>query len=261
MPRIRYIKPDFFTDDDLGKLSPLHRLVFAGLWCYADREGRLKDKPAQLKVQVLPFDHCDINEILDELSKSKPINNHSTFITRYEVNGEKYIQINNFLKHQKPHHTEQSSVIPPISSVKARLKHRVQTVTTREGMGKGMGKGMGMEKGMGKGMGSFDVFWKAYPNKKSKGYAEKVFLKINPSEQLLAEMLAKIEQAKTSVEWTKDNGRFIPYPATWLNAKGWEDEYNQPKLSDQGIVSEKTQKSLEAGKRWLHKGKEENAQS
>lgn len=71
---------------------------------------------------------------------------------------------------------------------------------------------------------AFARFWSAYPKKKSKGQAEKAFQKLNPSEQLMDAMLASIEQAKTSDNWRKDGGQFIPYPATWLNAKGWEDE-------------------------------------
>jgi len=70
----------------------------------------------------------------------------------------------------------------------------------------------------------FEQFWLAYPKKRSKGKAEAALKKINPSEQLLATMIAKIEQAKTSPDWRKEQGRFIPYPATWLNARGWEDE-------------------------------------
>ena len=73
----------------------------------------------------------------------------------------------------------------------------------------------------------FELFWQAYPKKKSKGQAEKAWLKIKPNEQLLEAILSTIEQAKTSVDWTKDGGQFIPYPATWLNAKGWEDEYGK----------------------------------
>lgn len=72
---------------------------------------------------------------------------------------------------------------------------------------------------------SFEVFWKAYPKKKSKGDAERAFKKVNPGEQLLTTMLATIERAKKSVDWQKDDGQYIPHPATWLNAKGWEDEY------------------------------------
>lgn len=72
---------------------------------------------------------------------------------------------------------------------------------------------------------SFALFWKAYPKRKSKGQAERAFKKINPDEVLLATMLAAIEVGKKSADWLKDDGQFIPYPATWLNARGWEDEF------------------------------------
>ena len=85
----------------------------------------------------------------------------------------------------------------------------------------------------------FWKFWNAYPRKKSKGQAEKVFIKINPDEQLLAIMIAKIEQAKKSDSWKKENGQFIPYPATWLNAQGWEDEETQNQTQVKEYVSEK----------------------
>lgn len=74
----------------------------------------------------------------------------------------------------------------------------------------------------------FEKFYAAYPVKKSRGRAEKAWHKLKPNEQLLATMLAAIERAKTSVEWAKDGGQFIPHPASWLNAKGWKDEYKQP---------------------------------
>lgn len=70
----------------------------------------------------------------------------------------------------------------------------------------------------------FEKFWGIYPKRKSKGAAEKVFLKLRPSEQLLQQMIDAIERAMTSVEWQKSGGEFIPYPATWLNSRGWEDE-------------------------------------
>jgi len=73
----------------------------------------------------------------------------------------------------------------------------------------------------------FAHFWIAYPKKKSKGQAEKAFNAIKPNEQLLETILSSIEQAKTSDEWLKDGGQYIPYPATWLRAKGWEDEFQQ----------------------------------
>lgn len=72
--------------------------------------------------------------------------------------------------------------------------------------------------------GAFTEFWQAYPRKKSKGDAEKAWLKIKPDEQLTARIITAVQRATTSAEWQKDGGQFIPYPASWLRAKGWEDE-------------------------------------
>src|SRR5690625_5046406 len=62
----------------------------------------------------------------------------------------------------------------------------------------------------------FDRFWAEYPKKRSKGQAERAFAKLNPNEQLLADILRGIKRAKTSEQWQRDGGQFIPYPATWL---------------------------------------------
>ena len=70
----------------------------------------------------------------------------------------------------------------------------------------------------------FDSFWKVYPKKKAKASAEKAFAKLKPDEELLNKMINAIECQKRSDDWLKDGGRFIPYPATWLNHRRWEDE-------------------------------------
>ena len=69
--------------------------------------------------------------------------------------------------------------------------------------------------------GAFDKFWAAYPRKVGKEAARRSFQKVKvPVETLLD----AIEQQKRSAQWTKDNGQFIPHPATWLNQGRWEDE-------------------------------------
>jgi hypothetical protein len=67
MARIRTIKPEFFTSDDICALSPLARLLYVGLWCEADREGRLVWTPGVLKRRYLSDDCCDISVIGAEL--------------------------------------------------------------------------------------------------------------------------------------------------------------------------------------------------
>ena len=73
----------------------------------------------------------------------------------------------------------------------------------------------------------FSTFWKAYPRKVAKKDAEKAFHKINPSEDMLAVMLAALEAQKKNPDWQKENKRFVPYPATWLNKARWMDEEEQ----------------------------------
>lgn len=77
---------------------------------------------------------------------------------------------------------------------------------------------------------SFDKFWNVYPRKVSKGNAEKWFIKNKPTEELVNAMIDKISLLKNTEQWKKNNGQFIPYPTTWLNAKGWEDEIIQENL-------------------------------
>lgn len=67
----------------------------------------------------------------------------------------------------------------------------------------------------------FETFWKAYPKKKGKGLAEKSWNKQNPDLKVVLEAIAK---EKLTKQWQKDKGQFIPFPATWLNQKRWQDE-------------------------------------
>lgn len=74
----------------------------------------------------------------------------------------------------------------------------------------------------------FADFWQAYPRKEAKEKARQAFKKLKADEDLLLKMLTAIEIQKQSDQWTKDDGRFIPLPATWLNGRRWEDEVKPP---------------------------------
>lgn len=71
---------------------------------------------------------------------------------------------------------------------------------------------------------NFEKFWNAYPKKVSKGQAEKAWQQLKPDESLLTLMVEKLKVLKSTENWQKEAGQFIPHPATWLNAKGWNDE-------------------------------------
>jgi uncharacterized protein YdaU (DUF1376 family) len=86
----------------------------------------------------------------------------------------------------------------------------------------------------------FDVFWKAYPKKIGKGAALKSWKK--NSHPSIEKILVALEIQKGSEQWKKENGQFIPNPATWLNQGRWEDEIISPKLTEDPFEKEYREK-------------------
>lgn len=74
----------------------------------------------------------------------------------------------------------------------------------------------------------FSDFWERYPRKEDKTKAQKVWSRMKPKGQLLADVMAGLQRARASEQWQKDGGKYIPYPATWLNGRRWEDEIQSP---------------------------------
>lgn len=70
----------------------------------------------------------------------------------------------------------------------------------------------------------FDEFWKAYPKKSGKQYALKAWNKAKPTAELHEKIMRAVEAQKRSDQWLRDNGRYIPNPATWINGGYWDNE-------------------------------------
>jgi hypothetical protein len=116
MARARNIKPGLYKNEDLAECSIWARFVFPGLWMLADRDGRMEDRPKRIKAELLPFDNADLDQLLNELERFG-------FILRYEVEGERYIQVLKFNEHQAPHVREQAGTIPaPPTNVQGTTK-------------------------------------------------------------------------------------------------------------------------------------------
>jgi hypothetical protein len=103
--RARNIKPGFFRNEQLAECPVEARLLFAGLWCMADRAGRLEDRPKRIKIELFPGDSFDVDVLLEILGEHQ-------LIHRYQVGEARYIQVLNFTKHQHPHQKEPPSTIP-----------------------------------------------------------------------------------------------------------------------------------------------------
>jgi hypothetical protein len=61
----------------------------------------------------------------------------------------------------------------------------------------------------------------------NRGRAEKAWKSLNPAKELIDQILLSVEQHKEILNWQKNDGRYIPYPEKFLNARGWEDEIDE----------------------------------
>lgn len=223
MARIRTIKPSFFRHGELFDAEracglPL-RVAYAGLWTIADREGRFKYKPRDIKVEVLPYDDVDMVEVLGALEAKG-------FIKTYSSEGQNYAYIPAFSDHQHVNKNEPQSQIPaPSKNIPKRAK-KVRAPSPQDEEGKGKeGNDISFADA------PFERFYLAYPRRQSRGAAEKAFAKageITDHEVLIA--AAHVYAGKRLGQ----EAQYTMLPATWLNQKCWLDE---------GIAPAKTEAS------------------
>jgi hypothetical protein len=81
----------------------------------------------------------------------------------------------------------------------------------------------------------FIRFWDAYPRHVKKDDAARAFAKICPDEELLDRILKAVALQCRSEDWQKNDGKYIPYPASWLNGKRWEDELKPGRSLLEGV--------------------------
>jgi hypothetical protein len=155
MGRIRTIKPEFFTHEELFDLEEKEglpvRLAFIGLWTICDREGRFKWRPRSIKAQILPYDNVDFSRVLDALATRG-------FVVRYASEGVEYGYVPGFSRHQVVNFKEAQSTLPEPSETNdfvsiprvldACLTRAERVAYAPSGEGKGKeeeGKGIGRE--------------------------------------------------------------------------------------------------------------------
>jgi hypothetical protein len=293
MARSRNIKPGFFTNDRLAELPPLARILFPGLWCIADKEGRLEDRPRRIAAQILPYDQdADVEELLGLLAAGS-----DSFIVRYQVDGERFIQIRNWDRHQRPHWQETASVIPAMpeepasvnvdssmnqacdnhdssmgdSSTVPRVKGiRQEGISNKESAlgAASSGERRGRLKKPPAEDADFIAFWAVYPKRVAKEEARTAFAKAvhrltdsgraNPAAML-------VERAKAFGVAKQDaDPKFIPHPATWLNKGQFDDDpATWVECSQRAGPSSRASNNIDQAKRFIeeHEGKNQNGYS
>jgi len=216
--RSRNIKPGFWENEILGLASDTTRLLFIGLWCLADRDGKLEDRPDRIKHLLFGY-HGEPPDIHRELTVLSRLG----FVKRYEVGKGRFLKVMHFGHHQTPHHTEKKSIIPePQDNSRT---HGEPPGTHGEYLPDSLNPdSLNPSPLTPKGVDPFfQEFWNAYPRKVGKGAARKAWEK-KKSKPSIKVVLKAIEAQKKSDQWKKENGQYIPHPATWINQDRWEDE-------------------------------------
>lgn len=242
--RARLLKPGFFDDADLARLPMGARLLFAGLWCMADREGLLIDSTKKIAGDIFPHDANigadEVDAWLDELSPRQ--------IVRYSVDGGNYIQIKNFSKHQTVNVKERASGIPKPSrsalkktmpsTEKDNAEHVLFTLPPEaEAEAVVLAHAARSAHEPSPWSSSVDLediarrMHKRHPNRERAGalklvmdaIVELLVDAVHPD--TLAQKLDRCHEAACkSKGWTKDGGEFVPGLAKWIRSRDWDTD-------------------------------------
>ena len=116
--RIRTIKPEFWTSDDVAALDLDTRLLFIGLWSYVDDHGRGRDEEHLIIAALFPRDMYERpRETVARVSRGLAQLFEAGLIHRYEVDGRHYLTVTAWKKHQKVDHPKPSLIPAPEEGV------------------------------------------------------------------------------------------------------------------------------------------------
>ncbi len=240
MARIRSVKPEYWTDEDIAELPRDARLLFIGLWNLADEHGRVRGDARYIKGQLFPYDDdltaSDIDKLLDLIGAARKL-------VRYESASRSYLFLPTLAKHQRlePDKVESKLPAPPelsqtqiFSDESARdsdesapdaKDHALLYVAgSMEHVAGSMEHG-GATQTRTRGNrtredAEFDRFWSVYPRREAKAAARKAWnkaiLRVD-SERILAGAAKYRDQPGREPQFTA-------HAATWLNADRWDDE-------------------------------------
>lgn len=225
MARIRTIKPEVCTSRVVAKMTLRAQLLWERMWMFCDDDGRMDYHPSILKGQAFPLVEEMTADVID--SCIKELEEHRLIII-YDVGERTYIQVRSWAEHQRIKNPTESKLPPPpaITPKRGSPTPKRGKPTGKKGSPTPLevgsrNKEVGIRKPP---ISPFAGFWSAYPKKVGRQAALKAWERIAPDEQLGREIIAAVDAQKTSRQWLKDEGQFIPHPTTWLNQRRWEDE-------------------------------------
>jgi hypothetical protein len=222
MARIRSIKPEFWTSAQLLECSTNARLLFIGTWTFADDAGRHPWSAKQVKAEIFPADNFTEKQVLNWLIELET----NGLIVRYSFEGKEFFYIAGW-KHQRIDKPQSPKYPDPIKEDSATIPRTIppDTIgydTIREDKkedGPSLRSGEVSRETSDWPSDFREQFWLKYPRKKAKKAAFKALDRIRKSNEVTFEkLMAAVGKIPIG------EPKFIPHPATWLNAGQWDDE-------------------------------------
>lgn len=238
MARIRTIKPEFFTSEQVAECSPISRLLFIGMWNFCDDGGVHPASSKRLKMEVFPADSYsdqEIQNMVDELL------NAGLLISYMADDGKEYWQVTGW-QHQK---IEKPTFRHP-QKINYSATHRriVADSSATESKGRESKGRESKEDISSKANGDFEHLWNSWiPYEMVKGAklkAEKKYaeaLKESEHEEI-------VKKAKLYCDQCLKNKTKTQHVATWLHQRGYKENYSESIVNEEKITPEQYQKAL-----------------
>ena len=207
------ISPEFWSDEKIGRLSLTARLLYIGIWNFADDDGRFQADAKLLRASIFPYgDKISITRAMSELAEQKLVIYYRIgscsfgFVPRWS----KWQKIDKYRPSNLPEPPtiendgifDESSGNGQVELLPNRIEqNRIEYIPY-----------------------GFDQFWNDYPKKISKKKALQSWTRLKPDQELVKVILNAVRNQSRSEQWLKDKGQYIPHPATWLNQERWNDE-------------------------------------
>lgn len=245
----RILKESIAKSEKISNLTDFQFRLWIHLITYVDDYGRGDARPAIIKGSCFPFrdrmTNKDIEKGLADLAGAG-------CVCLYKVDGKPYLYFPNWEQHQRvrtkvskcPAPDESNTCPQPAADCgdspqsAARIQNTEYRIQNTESESNAQ---------------AFERFWDVYPKKVGKKNAQKAFEKVKVDVQVLIDA---VERQKKSSQWCKDNGQYIPNPATWLNQERWLDEMdtNMGYSVPRGASGQLGQAEMEAIQRVLREG-------
>ena len=218
---------DWTTSDAIDRLTPEQECTFTRILMAVDDFGRFEADPRLLAARLYPLrigktSAQHMHSICDALAKQG-------IIKVYQVEGRKYLQV---VKWQNVPRAKTSKFPAMLDTCTADAQQTHSTCSTSAPVTGTVTDDRNREPEPLSSPGNtggdvpedFKAFWHHFPRKVGKEAAWKAWTKAKRKPPL-PDVLAAIEEAKRSEQWTKSGGQFIPHPATWINQGRWHDEH------------------------------------